>query len=423
MCEAPRAEAQDCANKPNIGLRLTSWIIALGALAVGVYGSGAFDEYINMKLLIVTVAIHVFPVISLTLPSLLLRVYGIWFGVFLIIQYLISPPLVDAGDYLTLPPNMNVTIDVVGDAMPGIQGIQRITTDAMGFRVQPPVDYEHKRGFRIFAIGASTTEQIFLDDRSTWTYLLQEQLAAKTGRPIEVINTGLSGIRALHHLAMFRRILDYAPDCAVFLVGVNNWNKHIKEHFGWDYSRRKEAKRLLFNRTLLARALSSVYHTLTDEDESVRTVDGSFYSMQNDSLARADRRTLAFDDVAPDYRAQIEEIGATCRAAGVPCVFLTQPHGYSPMANPEYRRYFWMTPFNEDYTLDLASMGGIANLYNQYLIRFARKQGHNLIDLAAAMPAGTASFYDDVHFNTEGAQRVANVLTDELIAGACGFAD
>ncbi len=81
-----------------------------------------------------------------------------------------------------------------------------------------------------------------------------------------------------------------------------------------------------------------------------------------------------------------------------------------------------MTPFREDYTLDLTSMGGIADLYNQYLIRFARKQGHDLIDLAAAMPAGTASFYDDVHFNTEGARRVANVLTDELIAGACGFA-
>ena len=82
-----------------------------------------------------------------------------------------------------------------------------------------------------------------------------------------------------------------------------------------------------------------------------------------------------------------------------------------------------MTPPNEDYTLDLTSMGGIADLYNQHLIRFARKQGHDLIDLAAAMPANFESFYDDVHFNTEGARRVAQVLTDGVMAGACGLTD
>jgi hypothetical protein len=80
-----------------------------------------------------------------------------------------------------------------------------------------------------------------------------------------------------------------------------------------------------------------------------------------------------------------------------------------------------MTPFNEDYTLDLASMRGIADLYNKYLIRFSREHGHDVIDLAGAMPAGTHYFHDDVHFNTEGARRVANVLTSALMAGACGF--
>ena len=132
---------------------------------------------------------------------------------------------------------------------------------------------------------------------------------------------------------------------------------------------------------------------------------------------------LVLNDVASDYRAQLEEIGATCRSAGLRCLFLTQPSGYSVGTDPKYRRYFWMTPFEEDYTLDLAFIAGIADLYNQHLIGFAREQSHDLLDLAAAMPAGINNFYDDVHFNTEGARQVANVLTDALIAGACGFAD
>ena len=46
-------------------------------------------------------------------------------------------------------------IDVRGDGMPGIQGIQRITTDARGYRVNRAIDYQHPAGLRVFA-SAST---------------------------------------------------------------------------------------------------------------------------------------------------------------------------------------------------------------------------------------------------------------------------
>ena len=83
---------------------------------------------------------------------------------------------------------LDVTVNVIGNAIPGIHGLQHITTDAKGFRVTPPIDYGTKRGLRIFAIGGSTTEQIYLDDKATWTYLLQTKLARALGRPVEVIN-------------------------------------------------------------------------------------------------------------------------------------------------------------------------------------------------------------------------------------------
>jgi hypothetical protein len=96
--------------------------------------------------------------------------------------------------------------------VPGIEGVQRVTTDEKGFRVIPPVDYAAKRGLRVFAIGGSTTEEIGLDDRATWTHLLQENLEERLGRDVEVINTGVAGIRARHHLATLREVLRYRPD-------------------------------------------------------------------------------------------------------------------------------------------------------------------------------------------------------------------
>jgi hypothetical protein len=79
-----RRGAQDRPDRPNAGLSLLSSIIALGALIVGVYGSGAFDQYGGKKQIIATIVIHALPAISLTRPALLLRVYGLWFGIFLI---------------------------------------------------------------------------------------------------------------------------------------------------------------------------------------------------------------------------------------------------------------------------------------------------------------------------------------------------
>jgi hypothetical protein len=151
---------------------------------------------------------------------------------------------------------------------------------------------------------------------------------------------------------------------------------------------------------------------------SAQVEDGTYYSTQNDSLARPDVRTLVLDDVAADYRAQPEEIGATCRRA------LRLPHPAFRLRRGERSRVPPL-PLDDSAQRELHSgsrlHGGIADL--QHLIRFAREQAHDVIDLAAAIPAGSASFYDDVHFNTEGALRVANVLANELIAGACGFAD
>lgn len=95
----------------------------------------------------------------------------------------------------------------------------------------PRIDYKSTAGIRIIAIGGSTTADMLLDDRRTWAYLLQEKLKIELGRRVEVINTGVSGVRSAHHLATFSRILQYDPDFVLFLVGVNDWNRDITKQF------------------------------------------------------------------------------------------------------------------------------------------------------------------------------------------------
>lgn len=87
---------------------------------------------------------------------------------------------------------------------------------------------------RVVAIGASTTEQIHLDDKSTWTHLLQEQLESRLPSVnVEVINTGVSGLRAEHHLETLEQVLDFEPDLVIFLIGINDWIRHVYTEFGF----------------------------------------------------------------------------------------------------------------------------------------------------------------------------------------------
>jgi lysophospholipase L1-like esterase len=62
--------------------------------------------------------------------------------------------------------------------------------------------------------------------------------------------------------------------------------------------------------------------------------------------------------------------------------------------------------------MDLDSLVHIANLYNDFAKDMAAKENLLLCDLAAVVPKGTEAFYDDVHFNTNGARIVAQAMTD-----------
>jgi len=390
---------------------------ALCILAFGAWFSGIGDDEIPLRWVIVSVILYSIPLIMQSVQQQVLKIYALWFGAFLVLQQVLSPFLKDP-DFKTLPSNMDSQFVVTGSGLPGIQGFQHVTTDSNGFRVIPRVDYEEKKGIRIFAIGGSTTEQLILDDKSTWAFLLQEGLMRNLDVPVEVINTGVSGLRARHHLATLRHAVMYRPDVVLFLVGINDWNKDIRVHFG---SRGYRTPRQNFRNSLLGNFMSRVNEWIAESNtgasataSSPREQKGEYYTKQNNSLAKADRRKYTPAQVSEEYIHDLELIAYTCKEQKIICVFITQPTGYSPLSGEEYRKSFWMTPPNEAYTLDLDSLTHISKLYNLYLTEFAKRHGFDLIDLASEVEPSHEHFYDDAHFNTNGSEHVATILVREV---------
>lgn len=363
-----------------------------------------------------------------------LRLLGVSLVLLFIANQLLSPFLMarlQDKEFVTLGAHIDRRIKLVGDVMPGIEGVQHITTDAKGFRTTLPIDYAAKPAgtFRIFAIGASTTEQIYLDDRKTWTHLLQADLAGSMRTRVEVVNTGVSGLRSPHHLATLHRIAPYQPDLVLILMGANDWNHQILEVM--ETGRRGPARwwramnypdtALVFLSRQIRAALRRAENAAPGEPASrkVEEFDGSYYSRQNDSLRRPHRPYPGEIRASPDYVAATRQLLAACAALKLRCVFLTQPNAYSENIDAELRRRLWMTPPSAGFTLSLAEMEQFARAYNRQLLETVRAEGGEACDVAPSFAPTTQYFYDDCHYNENGARVMAKAIR-ACLAGAPG---
>lgn len=353
-----------------------------------------------------------------------LVVYSLWFGFFLVLQTILSPIVSSKSQYYTRAPNVRYKVDIQGNGIPGIKGIQNISTDEQGFRVIPKVDYASKKGKRIFAIGASTTEEEYLDDTKTWSHQLQEKLSEYISGNVELINTGLSGLRLVHHIATFDKIQKMDADVALILVGVNDWNRQIVDELGeirkTGEPREDFLKFFSFRYSLLGLLIDRMkfrVEVFMKDEASIKDVEylvekGDYFTKQNNSLERPVKKEFFPDKVAGEYEKQLNILHQKCSKSNIKCIFITQPNGYQSGAPEDLKKRFWMTPpdQDQDYTLTLESLQHISKLYNNRLINFANSHGYNYCDLASAIPASLEYFYDDVHFTAKGSEAVAEFL-------------
>jgi hypothetical protein len=387
-----------------------NWILAVLFL---IFGIVTIDPD-SLKWSITTILFYAFPLGCQAFKNPIIRFGALWLGVFMIFQTLLTPYIHYHIEYRTLQANINTENKTEGV-------IQKITTDDMGFRVYPRIDYNDKKGFRIFALGGSTTEQILLDDQKTWPHLVQLELTNRFQRKFEVINTGVSGTRARNHFAKLKKLIQYKPDMVVILAGINDWNKQIADsvrvHYMEPYFLRK---------SLLAKAIKAVdvffWGPLKDklfdsQGNGVKktTLENKAKEMgetkKKDSLNRQHKFSWKPKKVAEEFKLYMEKIQKTCSENKIPCVFLTQPSGYQETASPDYKSLFWMTPPFANYTLDFKSMIYLSRLYNNYIRDFAGRYKVPICDIAKDLSPSPSIFYDDCHFTLEGSHAVAKLIS------------
>jgi lysophospholipase L1-like esterase len=335
--------------------------------------------------------------------------------------------------------------------MPGVHGVSHFTINSTGVRGD---DFANDQDYRILAVGGSTTECLYLDDSEAWPMLLQAELNHQwNDTAVWVGNVAKSGHSTRQHVHQVERLLEQYPpiDAVILLVGINDFiqrlasdtayrpllrgsdddlralNKAFASRALWDHTRP------FYKRTVLWDRLAAVRSRFT-------APGGPFEPLVQDHVGRVHVRwreyraaASAIRDTLPDLTSALAEfidnlrtIIETSAARSVRVILVTQPSMFRVDLPPEMRSLLWMggvgeywrQPGSPYYSVG-ALERGIAK-YNRALLELCETYDAECIDLASQLDRDTSVFYDDVHFNENGARQVAQAIARYLSSGPTG---
>jgi lysophospholipase L1-like esterase len=310
----------------------------------------------------------------------------------------------------------------------GMGEMARFTTDSLGFRGSEVVFPKPPDEFRIFMVGGSTTECVYLDDTLAVTHVLEEYLDAHIpdGVSVKVYGAGKSGDRSYDHLAMIgQRIVHLQPDLIIVFCGMNDLTAAI---YNADYFHLPQVNgaRVSFFDLIkyaltdfqLPRRLYYVYKGIVhvrSGDELLQSI-----SFRSDYKKKVElRKTAPQTDKPPrtdpaPYRENLQSIIGLVRAHHAKLVFLTQATTWNSQVDPRADDWIWGT-YKDGVTYRADLMDSALNAYNDALREVATQNNVPVFDLAKVMPKSLDYFYDDCHFNILGAKTAGDLLGAFLI--------
>ncbi len=318
------------------------------------------------------------------------------------------------GTRIVLPTNRTLVFNVV-DPAAKLDPEIKVTSNSLGFRgKEPPADFDN--WLTIVAVGGSTTECHYLSDDRTWPARLEKLLVDRLQK-VWVNNAGLDGQSTFGHHLLFEQVLsNLRPDYLLLLVGLNDVGREDLNDF--DAAARVESQRwhdrLIAASELLstAQALYRTYRAFHLGVVHEWTLDlhaapiGQFDPAKTAAmLAEHSARYV------PKFAARLRTLIEASRGAGIEPILITQPVLFGDLTDPSTG-----VRIRDQLHGDIAACDhwSILELYNDATRALGRAAKIHVIDLARALPKDSALYYDWLHYTNAGAERVAEIVAQNL---------
>lgn len=320
-------------------------------------------------------------------------------------------------------PNYGLTT-TAEPGLPGVRGSNRFTTNALGFRGDRLALPKPREELRVFLVGGSTMECLVLDDSQSIERVLQNALRGTVpGRTVRVYNAAKSGDKSYDHLAMLaHRIAHLEPDVIVVFAGLNDLRAAV---YNVDYLHMHEGEATKYSLVTLMKFAST-------EFQIPRRLYAALHGLQPTERERLERITLLTDyrekaslqakypvshappriDPIP-YATNLRSMVGVARTNRARLAFMTQASTWNSGIDPKVREWHWLRYLNGvHYGEDV--MDRALETYNDAMRRVAAETATSVLDLPRALPKSLEFFYDDAHFNVNGARATGLMLADFL---------
>jgi lysophospholipase L1-like esterase len=353
----------------------------------------------------------------------------------------VSPPT-----YAIWPPGLERTFAPASGRLPGVSGPSHFRVSELGLRADA---LDPRDGYRILALGGSTTECVYLDHDEAWPERLQAMLNADGHGPRTWVgNGGKSGRNTRHHVLAMRHLpLEaWRINAVLVLAGVNDFASRLAEGDAYDPHALEHpamARRLVgeaFQRVpggypgdpwYKGLALWKLLHRARERWETPATAadggqdaQGDAYDVWRQHRVQAGELRVSLPDLGPaldEFGRNLREVVSLARARGVRPILMTQPAMWRDDLPPALARLLWLggvgdfmkRPGQPYYAVGALAEG--MRRYNDVVRQVCASERVECIELTT-LPQDTATFYDDVHFNEAGARAVAAIVAGHLAA-------
>ncbi|MEM6684701.1 MAG: SGNH/GDSL hydrolase family protein [Bacteroidota bacterium] len=297
------------------------------------------------------------------------------------------------------------------------------TINNVGFRGDELKMPKPNNEYRIFAIGGSSTESLYIDDADVWTRVLQENLNQNQyqNKTVKVYNAGKSGDNIQDHIAMLaHRIIHLQPDEVIVFCGINDVTRLLLDDnpLKFNITEKKEESDIGFVQMLgvfiyefqIPRRLYYAFKTEEDVLETIE-IQSDYAKKVKKTQARPVENQLPSTDYG-NYANKLKSLIGICQANDIKLIFATQVVTWDT-EEEALQNWHWMT-----------SRGGIrynakklqqkVDSINAITIQESAKFAVPVFKTDSIIPKTSAYLYDDCHFNPAGNKKMGDALAKFL---------
>lgn len=319
------------------------------------------------------------------------------------------------GDKIILP--VNKRYEIKNKQVKGLDPFIIHTKNSLGFRGEEmPADFNDRTS--IITVGGSTTECFYLSDGKDWPNVVKKNLDAEINN-IWLNNAGLDGHSTFGHTILLQDyLIKLQPDYIVFLVGTNDVERADLDRFDSmtirNYSTHRNWKGKLVEHSEIASILYSISSSIKAKNHELTHFSLKLTKADTFVLpeAEAQKALNGQDEFLRGYRSRLVNIIKICRRHKIQPVFITQPYllgfGTDSLTGADLAK----VKIGER---DGKTQWQILQMYNAVTKQVGAENNLLVIDLANKMPKQSLYFYDQAHFTNAGAEKVAEIVSAELL--------